>query len=81
MKNKKLLGSILIILLLLVTILGSGLPVLAQEDDEPVPVPVITAIEPNNGPARGGTRVIIRDSTLEKIKKMFKFTFAAGEVI
>jgi hypothetical protein len=60
MKNKKLLGSILIILLLLVTILGSGLPVLAQEDDEPVPVPVITAIEPNNGPARGGTRVIIR---------------------
>jgi|GEM_PF-2803491 len=57
MKARRLLASLMIFLQLVLTILGSGLPVLAQEDEQPYPF--IHEVYPNYGPVTGNTTVII----------------------
>ncbi|MGB4377079.1 MAG: IPT/TIG domain-containing protein, partial [bacterium] len=57
MKARRLLASLMIFLQLVLTILGSGLPVLAQEDEQPYPF--IHEVCPNYGPVTGNTTVII----------------------
>ena len=57
MKARRLLASLMIFLQLVLTILGSGLPVLAQEDEQPRPY--IDNVYPSSGPVAGGTTVII----------------------
>ncbi|MGB3932449.1 MAG: IPT/TIG domain-containing protein, partial [bacterium] len=73
MKSRRILGSIMIVLQLLVTILGGGLPVLAQEDEQPLPY--IHEIYPNYGPVGGGTTVIITGLHFGNVLEHVEVTF------